>query len=272
VWQEQVKETPKKRRQDSMQKASAVRNFVKNASAQQDSQDLDKYMSTFDTLSRWQDQSDENDSVKTVSRFVQSFERVAARNIMAALDDGWASSYSNARRHMRRLGNITNSCHALRRHDILFDVFASLVAVEISWADATNGTRNTPIYMCRQIQDNRKSAMLLFVRELDDIHVQMEADTMGIPLMHINCNMCVSSNGILVMGKDSTDAIYVLDMLNGFNAQGQLDLTNVKTIHISQMFSEKDEAGMQAVREREKEKEKRVLRSRGKKAKLTDIV
>ena len=119
-------------------------------------------------------------------------------------------------------------CHTLRRHDALFDLFASSVAMEISWADATSGTRNTPIFMCRQIQDNKEGAMVALVRALNEIQDEIEADASGIPLMRIQCNMCVSSNGVLVMGKDSTDAIYVLDMLNGFNAQ---ELTeNLQTI------------------------------------------
>jgi len=85
------------------------------------------------------------------------------------------------------------------------------------------------------------------VRGLDALTEQMELDTMGIPLMSINCNMYVSSNGVLIMGKDSTEAVYVLDMLNGFNANGQLDLSNVKTIHITQMVTEREE-GVQTVR------------------------
>jgi hypothetical protein len=60
------------------------------------------------------------------------------------------------------------------------------------------------------------------------------------------------------MGKDSTDAVYVLDMINSFNANGKLDLTDIKTIHISQQFSEKDEAGMQAARQAEREKDARA--------------
>jgi hypothetical protein len=128
------------------------------------------------------------------------------------------------------------------------------VALEISWADATSGTRNTPIYMCRQIQDNKEGAVITLIRALDAISEEIEPDTTGIPLMRINCNMCVSSNGVLVMGKDSTDAVYVLDMLNGFNANGRLDLTNVKTIHITRTFSEKDEIAIAAEKEKEKKK------------------
>jgi hypothetical protein len=255
-----VRETAKKRKMDSLQKASAVRNYVKNVSAQE-TPDLDKYMSTVDALSRWQDQTNEHEDVKTVSRLVQSYERVAARTLLAAAQQGWASPYGNARQHIACIE--PGLCDTLRRHDALFDLFASLVALEISWADATSGTRNTPIYMCRQIQDNKEGAVIALIRALDAIADEIEADTTGIPLMRINCNMCVSSNGVLVMGKDSTDAVYVLDMLNGFNASGRLDLTNVKTIHITRTFSEKDESAIEAEKEKEKKKSSEQKRRTG---------
>jgi hypothetical protein len=274
--EEHVRETSKKRRLDSVQKASAARNYVRNASAQE-TQDLDKYMSSVDTLSRWQDQTNENDDVKTVSRMVQSFERVTVRTLMGAVKQGWAAGYGNARQNLVNMRatteeeGITGVCHTIRRHDALFDLFAAAVAMEISWADATSGTRNTPIYMCRQIQDNKEGATKALVRALNSTTIE-EADEIGIPLMRINGNMCVSSNGVLIMGKDSTDAVYVLDMLNGFNAQGRLDLTDVKTIHIMDTFSEKDEAAIQVAKEKEKEKEKRKLRSATVASRLIDAV
>ena len=245
--EEHVSDAARKRKIDSMQKASAVRNFVKNASTSAQ-EDVDKYMNTVDALNRWQDHNANNkEDVKTVSRMVQSFERVVARNLVASLQLGWAYAYDNARGHIRPEADMTVLSHTLRRHPRVFDLFASAVATEIAWADATSGTRNTPIYMCRQIQDNKEGAMVALVRGLDALTEQMELDTMGIPLMSINCNMYVSSNGVLIMGKDSTEAVYVLDMLNGFNANGQLDLSNVKTIHITQMVTEREE-GVQTVR------------------------
>ena len=169
-------------------------------------------------------------------------------------------------------GDASSMCHTLRRHDALFDLFASSVAMEISWADATSGTRNTPIYMCRQIQDNKEGAMVAFVRALDLVLENIEADTMGIPLMRIHANMCVSSNGVLVMGKDGNDAVYVLDMLNGFNAQGRLDLSHVKSIHITRTFSERDEAGIAAAKDKEKQQQAEILKTRGGTTKLVDTL
>ena len=265
--EEHVRETPKKRRQDSMQKASAVRTFVRAVSTQE-AQDVDKYINTVNKLRDWEDKVDENESVKTVSRLVQSFERVAARSINSAMEEGWASDYGNARQHMGRLqqqggsDGITVLCHALRRHDTMFDLFAAVVALEMSWTDATNGSRNTPIYMCRQMEANKQDAVILFVRALDAILQRIDADRVGIPLMRLNCNMCVSSNGVLIMGKDSTDAVYVLDMINSFNANGHVDLSNVKTIHITGTFDEKDELAVQAARQTERDSERRVTRSR----------
>jgi len=63
--EEHLHETPKKRRMDAMQKANAMRNYVKNASTQEAQQDINKYMQTVDTLSRWQDLPNENE-VRTV--------------------------------------------------------------------------------------------------------------------------------------------------------------------------------------------------------------
>ena len=256
--EEHLHETPKKRRMDSQQKASAMRNYVKNASAQESQQDINKYMQTVDTLSRWQDLPNENEDVKTVSRQVQSFERVAVRLIAAGLTESWADDYGNARDHMAMIPDVTVLCHTLRRHNGLFDLFSAIVSTEMAWVDATNGSRNTTIYMCKQIEANRNVAVAAFIRTLDKVLGLIPADTVGIPLMKINCNMCVSSNGVLIMGKDSTDAVYVLDMINSFNANGKLDLTDIKTIHISQQFSEKDEKGMQEARQKERDKDARV--------------
>ena len=255
--EEHVRETPKKRRQDSMQKASAVRTYVRAVSTQE-AQDVDKYIDTVNKLRDWEDKVDENETVKTVSRMVQSFERVAVRNIMRGMGEGWASSYGNARGHIARMkqdagggDGVTTLCHGLRRHDGIFDLFAAVVALEMSWADATNGSRNTPIYMCRQLEANKDEAIGAFVRALNAIMHYVEADSVGIPLMSINCNMCVSSNGVLIMGKDSTDAVYVLDMSSSFNAQGHLDLSGVKTIHITATYSEADEAAARALQQRQ---------------------
>ena len=275
--EEHIRETPKKRRMDTMQKASAVRNYSRNASAQE-GQDVDKFMSTMDKLWDWEAQIKETEDVKTVSRLVQSFERVAVRSVQAAIEGGgWASAYGNARALMGQLQqssvsadkhDVTSAiCHTMRRSDAMFDLFASVVASEMMWTDATSGTRNTTSIMCQQIRDIKDGSIRIFVRALNDVS-DLQLDTVAIPLMNISCNMCVSSNGILIMGKDSVDAVYVLDMQNSFNAQGRLDLTQVKTIHISESYTETDETNLRQARQKEKDKqaeasERRRTRSAG---------
>ena len=268
--EEHVRDMPKRRKLDMMQKSSASRTFMKTLSAQED---LDKFMTTADKLRQWEDQRDENEDVKTISRMVQSFERAALRDIIASLEEPWADCYANAKIHTARLlgedviDSITRACHALRRSDAIFDAFGVAVANHMMWADGTNGTRTNTIYMCKELKDKKATSVRMFVRALNNIldPDAIPADTLGIPLMHINGNMCVSSNGIVIVGKDSMDAIYVLDMTSSLNAQGRLDLTGVKTIHITETYSEKDE--MLAARQHQRNQ----IRTRSQTALLSDL-
>ena len=274
--EEHMRDTPKKRRFDMMQKSSASRSFIKNASMQ-DTLDVESFMNTADRLRVWEDKNDEsNENVKTVSRLVQSFERATVRNIQRELLEGWASDKGTAKTHIERLqgddehaDGASKICHALRRSDATYDVFAAAVAMEMTWTDATSGTRNTSIHLTNQIAKNREDSFKLLIRTLDSIYRadSLPKDEIGIPLMQINGNMCVSSNGILIAGKDSTDAIYVLDMINGINADGKVDLTNVKLIEITKTFTEKDEAIVHASKERgllEEEGRRRSTRNKKK--------
>jgi hypothetical protein len=42
--------------------------------------------------------------------------------------------------------------------------------------------------MCNQILENKELAVTVFVRALNAIVGRVDADTVGIPLMRINCN------------------------------------------------------------------------------------
>jgi hypothetical protein len=260
--EEHVRETGKRKRLNMMQKTAASRTFMKAVVAQE-TQDVEKYIHTADKLREWEEQRDEDEDVKTVSRTVQSFERIAMHNIMLSLSEGWAIAYANAKVHLQRLKTAAQKqrddetsvlCHSVRRCDALYHVFAHTVSMEMVWADATNGSKNTSIYMCKTIELQKSAAIRQFVQALDGVAdaKRLPVDTMGIPLMRVNKNMCVSSNGVLVVGKDSTDVVYVLDMITGFDARGKLDLTDVKSIQITQVFSEKDDEAMKAVREKER--------------------
>ena len=66
---------------------------------------------------------------------------------------------------------------------------------------------------------------------------QIPVDTVGLPLMGVNYNLCVSK-GVLLVGPGSTNATYVLDIKGFVNSvTGSLDLTGVKNIIISKTFS-----------------------------------
>ena len=268
--EEHVRETGKRKRLNMIQKNVATRTFIK-AMVGQDGNDVEKYMHTADKLREWEEQRDDDEDVKTVSRMVQSFERIAVREVLLALEERWASGYGNAKTHMERLRRANKSeedtismlCHSLRRCDNIYDVFAHMVCMEMVWADATNGSKNTSIHMTKQIEEKRNASKRQLVRSLDEITdpKKLPADKMGIPLMHIKKNMCISSNGVLVVGKESTDVVYVLDMITGFDTKGRLDLTDVKSIQITQVFSERDEEALKAAKE--KEQSKRRTRSQG---------
>jgi hypothetical protein len=235
--EEHIRDTPKRKRIDEQRKSGAIRAYVKAVSAQE-TDDVDKIMKNVDKLTEWDNKWDEKESVKTVSRMIQSFEHVAVRSITAALASSWGQEYTQAQRHLLEK-DIHQVCHTLRRHDALFDLFAALVASEISWANATSGTRNTPIFLTRQIQENKVGALRLFLRALNhEAREQLPMDTIGIPLMGLRCNMCVSPKGVLIVGEGSTNAMYVLDVQGGYNDRGELDLTGVTHIQITQSFSE----------------------------------
>ena len=71
---------------------------------------------------------------------------------------------------------------------------------------------------------------------LDKIHgKEITKDNIGLPLMNIDFNICVSK-GVLLVGSNSNSATYILDIEDNNDANGSLDLSGVKTIKIIQKF------------------------------------
>ena len=238
--EEHVRDTSKKRKIEAQQRSMAVRSYIK-ASSTQDAENVDKFLETVDKLTEWEDQYDSKDDVKTVSRLIQSFERVAIRNVINTLESAICLSYRNVKSHLARLqhdndDDIGKIAHALRRADAVYDLFAGTVAAEISWADCTNGSRNTSIYLCRQLKEKKDVATMNLIRRLNSLDdTQLKIDHIGLPLMQANSKMCVAK-GVLVVFPGSTEASYVLDIVGGGD-----DLFNVKNIVIAQHFSSENE-------------------------------
>lgn len=246
VWEspwveEHVRDTAKKRKLENQQRSLAVRTFLK-ASSSHDADNIEKFITNVDTLTKWEDKYDSKEDVKTVSRVVQSFERVAVRNLRAKCETIQGKKYASAIRHLKRLEenekDVSSIANSLRRSASTFDVFANLVAAEINWADSTNGTKNLSIYMNKQLEQKREDSILKTMHLLESLQEnQLEKDEIGNPLMNVNFNICVS-HGIIVVGSPSNDAMYVLDIEGNKNAEGYVDLKGVKIINIIQTVSE----------------------------------
>jgi hypothetical protein len=135
--------------------------------------------------------------------------------------------------------DITSVACTLRRSRDVFHLFAATVAAEIVWAEATNGARNTTIYLCRQLEEKRLQSAMGLIRGLHALCVDLRHDTAGMPLMHINASMCVS-HGVLVVMPGSVSATYILDI-----QEGTTDLMKGKNIKITHVL---DEARAEAAR------------------------
>jgi hypothetical protein len=90
--EEHIRDSSKMKRIESQQRAMAVRSYIK-ASSSQDPENVGKFLDTVDTLTKWEDKYDSKENVKTVSRLVQSYERVVLRSIMSVLEMPICSSY-----------------------------------------------------------------------------------------------------------------------------------------------------------------------------------
>lgn len=251
--EEHVHDTTRKRKLDAQQRSMAVRSYIRASSTTAaEPENIDRFLSTVDRLTEWEDQHGSKDIVKTVSRMVQSFERSALSYLITVLDGPACRSYSSTVRslvdpaHVYLVGegeaegpnapDITSVACTLRRSRDIFHLFAAVVAADIIWAEATNGARNTTIYMCKQLDEKRRESAMGLIRGLYALRTDLPHDTMGMPLMHINASMCVC-RGVLVVMPGSVSATYILDI-----ADGTSDLTNVKHIRITHVLEETPES------------------------------
>jgi hypothetical protein len=168
------------------------------------------------------DEQDQNENasketVKTVSRIVQSFEKKSVRNILNLLESGNVVK-SIALNHMNRLrggiyGDVDDISHTLRRSTITYDAFANLVAAEILFSDGTNGSRNTSIHLSKRLDFERQMSAMTLIEVLQRIASSsvLPKDNLGLPLMKTNGKLCVSK-GVLVVCGDSEYATYILNL------------------------------------------------------------
>lgn len=224
--EEHIKDTAKKRKLEEQQKSLAVRTYIRasstSASVQQEPEDLDKFLNNVSKLTDWEDHSSSDsarESVKTVSRIVQSFEKKAVRNILNLMESGNVKK-TVALNHLNRLrggvyGDIDDIAHTLRRSTTTYDCFATLVASEILFSDGTNGSRNTSIHLSKRLDFERQMAAMTLIEVLQRISSQtaLPKDTLGLPLMQTECKLCVSKGVLVVCGEDE-HASYILNLEN----------------------------------------------------------
>ena len=258
--EENIQNAPKKRRMEAQQRAMAVRSYIR-ASAPQESENVEKYLNTVDQLTKWEDQHDAKDAVKTVSRMVQSFERTAIRSMATLVGTTTYNRYKDSVFNALNLGNegagvdaaededadgsrtmsvvssrIEKNACAIRRDDRFFDLFAALVAAEIILADATNGSRVVPQHLCQRLVDKKTEATLNMVRTIYSYNQRFIDDDIGMPLMEINGSMCVA-RGLLVVCPGNQSATYVLDI----QGDAAADLSNVRTITVTKFVKDNDD-------------------------------
>lgn len=257
VWEspwieEHIRDTAKRKRVESQHRSMAVKNFLK-ASSTHDTDNIEKFITNVDRLTEWEDKYESREDVKTISRVVQSYERVAVRQILNFCESVPGEQYHNVRALIHglqsstaELAGISPIANALRRADVSFDLFAAMVASEINWADCTNGSRNISIFANKQLEYKKDTALTKLIHGLDSILISssrnpIPTDTVGMPLMDINFNICIS-HGVLVVGQKSRSATYVLDIVDdGKEGRHQdIDLSGVKTVEIIQTFSDED--------------------------------
>ena len=266
--EEHIRDTTRKRKLDAQQRAMAVRSYIRastttplgapgvaGGAAPSEPGHVDRFLDTVDKLTDWEDRHGSQDVVKTVSRMVQSFEHIAIGSLQGLLDTAACTSYRPAvRMHLDPAyitlpaadsgeGGATVSSIActLRRSPALFHLFAELVAAEIIWAEATNGARNTTIYMCRQLREKQCDAGMAVIRSLAGLLRSgadpLPHDRLGMPLMSVDGSMCVT-RGVLVVLPGRISATYVLDIQEQDGVA--MDMSRIQTIRVTRVVTDPD--------------------------------
>lgn len=256
--EEHIRDSNKRRRVEEAQKSLAVRSYIRaSATTAQDPGDVDQFLRRVDRVTRWEDKEDNaRDLVKTISRVVQSYERKALRDLLPLFHP------SRLRRPLAHqmlchfaggaspLCKVPEIAHALRRNPSTMDIFANLVGTEILVAHGTGGSQNTSIHLSKCLRAERDNAVLQLVDALEQISPRDAApDTIGLPLMDVNCSLCVSAHrGVLVVSGGADCVSYVLDIEEDDLSPGGLDLTSVKEIQIADVYTEEQDRDLVAAR------------------------
>jgi hypothetical protein len=236
--EEQIKETGKKRKIEQQQRTMAVRSFIKASTTAaaatqgsamiQDTEDVDRFLSTVDRLTQWDRHTHRPDdtvreSVKTVSRMVQSFEKKAAMSLLTLLQSGGIRN-PGALHHLQRLsttadpasasgGDVGPITHSLRRSPHTYVAFASLVAAELVLSEANSGSKNISINTSRRMDQERFHAINTMLDVLARATpTTLPRDSLGLPLMQTNAHICVSKGVLVVANQNSTQATYILEI------------------------------------------------------------
>ena len=228
--EEQIKETGRKRKIEQQQRTMAVRSFIKASTAAatsgpmvQDAEDVDRFLSTVDRLTEWDRHTHSDDaareSVKTVSRMVQSFEKKAVMALLGLLQAG---SIRNpmALQHLQRLrgssaGDVDVIAHSLRRSPHTYVAFASLVASELILSEANSGSKNISINTARRMDLEKFNAVNTMLDILQRATAStLPRDALGLPLMKTNAHVCISKGVLVVANQKSTQATYILEIEN----------------------------------------------------------
>jgi hypothetical protein len=233
----------------------AARSYIRST-APTDPAQLNQYLESVERVSEWSERGDGGGAskkkrrphrpshhwVKTVSRMVQSFERLTLTRLHTMAESVQHASLRAAFDFMNdQLVGLepthditTQLACTLRRNPRTYHLFAAAVAMEILWNEGTNGTRNTTQYMCQQLQEKRVEAELALLNVIAQTHHTSlrPLDSIGLPLMSVSGRMCVS-RGVLVLLPGRTAATYVLDLEDEDGDANGEDLSDVQSITIT---------------------------------------
>ena len=238
--EEHIIDSNKRRRINEQEKSLAVRSFIKYK-ATQETNDVDDLLLNIKKLQKWEE-SDAKNSVKTVSRVVHSFEQMAIRRLFTTLQGlKRPAALANLTRLCSSPANPTDlsngmspAAHALRRSALTRDMLVSLVTVEILIANGIG--QNGSINQRKALNSQRDVATFQLINALEECPpYRLPRDTIGLPLMYVNCNLCVQK-GILVVTNGNT-ATYILDIDNEGEEVSE-NFESITTINITHVFKE----------------------------------
>ena len=234
--EEHTQETIKRRRLQQQQRQSNLSRVIGMAESTAEMEQTWKLVKKLEEQDTVEPQGTE--TIKTVSRVVQSFEKRAVRNLLTLLRSTQAMQqyvpgygmtlYSMASAHFRRLtanageeGEVEPIVNTLRRCGNTYDLFAQLVAAELNLLEGTSGARITSIHLSKRLQKVRDDAQLAMLGHLDTMQPSaLPVDTLKMPLMQLKQKLIVRK-GAIVCASDCEQALWVLQ-LKDFPADGDL--------------------------------------------------